>query len=428
MSGAASSPLDVLVVGAGPAGSVTAMQLARSGHRVLLLDRRAFPRAKPCGDCLSPEAARVLDRLGVLSAVAALRPARLRGWRIWSPDGQHFEGGFERAARGDVRVESSMALDRERLDDALLRAALEAGADLLEGVRVEQLLFADDAVQGAAARDTDGRGIHVRARIVIGADGLRSVVARRAGAIARPGRLRKLSFTSHPRLPAGFTDGRGEMHVIDGGCVGIAPLASGDPAVHNVTCVTDAATRGPAARNDPAAMVEAMIGSAPGLAERAAILLAALRACGPPLASGPFDRPTRFVVRDGLALVGDAAGYYDPFTGQGVFQALVGAERLAAVADGALRARSGGVRGDALRSYARWVARRRRSALRVQRAIEFVTARPRLMNRFAVALERTPSFADALIATTGDLTPPRALAGPPLAELSLALFRMGMSR
>ena len=83
MSGAA--VWDAVVVGGGPAGSAIAARLARHGHTVLLLDREHFPRAKPCGECLSPAAVGALDALGALEAVYAAGPARLAGWRIHPP-------------------------------------------------------------------------------------------------------------------------------------------------------------------------------------------------------------------------------------------------------------------------------------------------------------------------------------------------------
>lgn len=414
---------DALVVGAGPAGATTALGLARRGFRVGLLDRREFPRSKPCGDCLSPEAARVLDRLGVLARVEGLAPARLDGWRIWSPDGGAFVGCFAAAAQGDPRIRTAMAVRREPLDDVLRRAAIEAGAEADAPIRVEGLILEGRAVAGVVARDADDRRLPLRARIVIGADGLRSVVARRAGATLPPGRLRKLSLTLHPRLPAGFTNGLGEMHVIAGGCIGLAPVETGEEPLHNLTLVATSTVRGRLVRRDAHGFVDSMLRAAPGLRDRLAMLLAAIARCGPTLASGPFDRPVRFVIADGLALVGDAAGYYDPFTGQGVYQALAGGERIARIAGDALIGGTGVVRKASLRPYARWLGGTRRPARAVQRAIEYVTAHPLLMNRLVPALERTPSFADALVATTGDIAPVRSLAGPPLAALGHAFVR-----
>src|SRR5690606_12119332 len=157
---AMSTPCDAVVVGAGPAGSATALLLARAGHDVLLLDRRDFPRAKPCGDCLSPEAARVLDRLGLLADVLAARPARLGGWRIISPAGHAFEAAFAPAPTGAARVRTALPLRRGLHDAVLLAGARRAGADVRTGRHVTDLLRdARGCVSGVEARDHEGRAL-----------------------------------------------------------------------------------------------------------------------------------------------------------------------------------------------------------------------------------------------------------------------------
>ncbi len=414
--------VDVVVVGAGPAGAATALLLARAGHDVLLLDRAAFPRAKPCGDCLSAGAEAVLARLGVRPEVEAAAPARLAGWRIHAPAGHFFEGSFPRA--GAAAAGGALALPRERLDAILAGAATRAGAPLRQGAHVTALEGASAAAPLLLARMASGEELRVRARLLVGADGLRSTVARRLGLIHRSPRLRTLSLTAHVLgvrwgdVPGDAGPARGEMHVADGACAGLAPVVPGADAPCNFTLVVDAARFGSAARSDPEGFFRRTLTRFPALRGRVERLAFLPHAGGRTLlASGPFDWATRAVTAPGVALVGDAAGYYDPFTGQGIYQALVCAELRAHEADAALRAPGRpGVGGGALllREYARRRARLLRGARLLQRLIEAVLARPRLADAALARLRRSPAAADTLVAVTGDLRPAGSLLHPRL--------------
>jgi 2-polyprenyl-6-methoxyphenol hydroxylase-like FAD-dependent oxidoreductase len=392
---------DVAIVGGGPAGSVTALLLARAGFDVVVLDRRRMPRRKPCGDCLSAQAARLLDRLGLLGPVLDLRPARLSGWRIVAPAGHRFESRFADLCDGDLRVASALALPRERLDTALLAAAAAAGARVLACHIVRR--DADGVLRG---RGEAGRNVRVRCRLAIGADGLRSVLARSLGAPARAPQQRKISLTAHASGVRGGSD-MGEMHLAAHACLGIAPVTA-DGSLHNVTLVVAADSAGRAIARGADAFFRSALARFPEVGHR----LDAIEIHGPLLASGPFDFPVRRVVADGCALVGDAAGYFDPFTGQGIYQAIASAELLAHEASAALHA--GDVSAARLARY----ARRRRALLRgtriMQRGIDRVLARPALANGAIRRLANRPAVADALVAVTGDLRPATTLASPAL--------------
>ncbi len=269
---------------------------------------------------------------------------------------------------------------------------------------------------GVRCRGPDGTPTELRGRLVVGADGLRSVVARRLGLVGRTARLRKVSLTAHLRGVAGV-DGIGEMHLASRACAGLAPVTAPDDdraRLCNLTLVVDADRYARDIARDAEGFYWSTLRRFPRLADRidtARIESRDAMAPGPRLlASGPFDRPTRRIVADGAALVGDAAGYYDPFTGQGIYQALAGAEILAAEAVAALRA--GDVSAIRLRRYARRHARLLRGAHALQRAIEFVAARPALADAAIRRLDRAPRAAAALIAATGDLLPTRSLAAP----------------
>lgn len=459
---------DVAIVGAGPAGSIAAALIAGEGFDVLLVDRHAFPRPKPCGDCLSPEASRVLDRLGVLEHVTAAGPARLEGWRVVGPSGAAFDARFIDICDGDARIASALAIERSRLDAVLLDHAVRAGARFAAPLHVTRLATRENHMTRlecrVPARARAGSGTHhspadwrsraetvtIRAPLVIGADGLRSVIAREIGAHTRPPRRRKFSFTAHT---AGVRDVTtiGELHVTDGACVGIAPVtsvastsgsvdrvveAAGRPPSHalppspqgrsptpmcNVTLVVEsgALDRAPAA--DPVAFFAAMLERFPGLRGRLRdTSLVDHGMAGEPkplLASGSFDRPARRIAAGGVALAGDAAGYFDPFTGQGIYHALAGAEMLAHAACRALE-RPSTAQGELL-DYARRYTRLVRPVHRVQRLIDEVLRRPALADAAIARLGRRPLAAHALLAVTGDLRRPVSLLSPAVL-LSLA--------
>jgi flavin-dependent dehydrogenase len=392
---------DCIVVGAGPAGSLSALLLARSGFDVLLLDRRRFPRPKPCGDCISPQANLLLEPLGLWPTLLDARPAQLRGWQIVAPSGQLFHARFAQAS-ADTRVHSSVALARDRFDAILLDAARAAGVRVLEQYRVDQVLSTNDRVAGVRVRGA-GHEQQLRATFTIGADGLRSTVRQHLGLAARAPQLRKVALSAHVTGVADVGE-FGELHIGDGFCAGLAPVTLERDAC-NLTLVVDARRYGRELAGKPHASVRQKLEQLPALRAR----LQRLELQDELQAAGPFDRPVRTVVAPGAALVGDAAGYYDPFTGQGIYQALVGAQLLARAVARALRA---GRAHAPLAEYA--VAQRRlvAGARHVQRAIEFVCARPAWANRCIAALARAPDAAIRLIAVTGDLQPAVSLLSP----------------
>lgn len=413
---------EVVIVGAGPAGAVAGLLLARAGHDVLLLERLSLPRRKPCGDCVSAGSTQVFERLGLLPAIDALAPARLRGWRIIAPDGSSFTALFEAIAQSNQHGAYALAVARDRLDAALLHAAIAAGVEVRTGARVTDVACDE---QGTMVY-LHGCDRPMHARLLIGADGLRSIVARATGAVRRSPRLRKLSLSTHA-APFRDTDGLGEMHLARGACMGIAPVtAAGDAC--NVTLVV---------KSDMASIANVHAPSVHGRhASRSARLDAfvddwrqrfPLLATGAPvgplageewLASGPFDMAVRHVTHDGVALVGDAAGYFDPLTGQGIHQAIAGAEALATVAALALR-QPGPVRRGRLAGWADAHAALTLGTRRVQRLIDAVLARPPLANAAIRALARSDVARNALLGVTGDLRSPASLLHPGLATATL---------
>jgi geranylgeranyl reductase family protein len=397
---------DVLVVGAGPAGSATAHFLARQGLDVLVLDRAHFPRPKACAEYLSPQASRILDALGVLTTIEGSGAAQLSGMRVRAPNGSVIHGEFAAAHGFHGFRDRGLALRRTELDPILLDAARRAGARVEEGARVTGL-----------ERDARGRVIGVetaagvrRARLVIGADGLRSIVARDLGVARRSRFPRRLALVAH------FTDvremgGQGEMHVERDGYLGLADVGHGRTNVALVIPASQARRIG----GDAAGYLEGWIASKPHLAPR---FVGASRV-SPVLATGPFAVSSMQAYGPGAALVGDAADFFDPFTGEGIYAALRGAELLAPFAVQAATASSARDTDAALAAYEKARRAEFRGKWRVERLIGTAVAFPPLMNRAAAVLSRRRDLADLLIGVAGDFVPPAAVLHP---RFLLSLF------
>ena len=396
---------DALVVGAGPAGSAVATLLARTGCAVLLLDRARFPRDKPCSEYLSPAATAVLDRLGsgILKEVEGTAHARLRGMRVVAPSGASMVGHFAAAHAHAPPRPYSFALPRTAFDSILRRAAEEAGAVVHEGFAVDDLLVERGRVAGVVARGPDGRRGSLHARVVVGADGLRSVVARRLG-VRRVSFPRRVAFTAHVAHAAGVED-FGEMHIgpSGGGYVGLGPIGDGLTTVALVLPRAELRRR----PRDPRRAFLAELDRFPGLRGR----FDRARLVREVLTTGPFAQWSRRVTADGACLVGDAADFFDPFTGQGIYNALRGAELAAAAIARALAAHDA-VTARALAPYAR--ARRAEFAGKwvLERLIGFGVGWPALAERVVTRLARRPALADLLVGATGNFVPARAVLHP----------------
>lgn len=388
---------EVLIVGAGPAGSSLAWRLASSGIRTRILDARAFPRSKPCGDAISPGATPILEEIGVSGAVRAAGAAEIAGWRIRAPNGVWFEGRY--SADEEKTPAIGLAIARAEFDALLLRAAQDEGAEFMPRRRVFDLREQAGRVTGVRARGPDGEVESHAAAVVVGADGLRSRVARSLGGV-RLGARRRLALVG--RFAGVEVDGAlGELRISGDGVLGYAPIGQ---RLCNMTLVVPEA-RAPAIVRGRGAFFAHMVQE-----YGARHLIEGAHLVGELEVTGPFEvTPVRHTA-PGALLVGDAAGYFDPFTGQGIFRALHGARLAAATIRGLLRAPE---------LEARWLSRYERDlgrflvpTRRVQRLIDAVISRPGLIAASARVLAARPGLASLVVDVTGDRVPPSALTRP----------------
>jgi geranylgeranyl reductase family protein len=380
---------EVIVVGGGPAGSATAIHLARSGHRVMLLDKARFPRHKACSEYINPSAVPLLGDLGVLDDIMCAGADRMQAMVVHAPNGERFTANYERAQPG----QAALGISRYRLDQILLDAAKAAGAEVIERAHVRDVLQEDGRVAGVVAT-IGGTREELRAPLVIGADGHNSVVSRSLDLDAPVPFIHKTGLVAHYRDVTGL-DQYGEMHVGHGLYGGFAVLEDG---LTNFTLVSS--SRNVAARSGSIEeYFEAAIQTLPEVARKleGATRVGTLRGVG-----GMAHRARR-TTGDGFMLVGDAASFLDPFTGEGVHDALKGAMLAAPVATAALRA------GDTSRTALEPYRRARREAFTAKRQVcwivqGFVNAPP-LMNYVTDRLATRENLGLTLSGVLGNFRP-----------------------
>jgi len=392
----------VIVVGGGPAGSSTGFFLARRGIDVTILDRAHFPRDKTCSEYLSPQASRILAEMNALSAVEESGAARLAGMRVHAPNGATIHGEFSANHGFRGYSDRGLAVRRTILDSILLDRARTAGARVEEGVRVTDVLRnGDGVVTGVATIDADGALTQRAASIVIGADGLRSVVGRRLGLIRPLGWPRRIALVTHYQGVEGVAE-FGEMHVDRGGYCGIASVGNGLTNVAVVVPVSRAAE----VAVDRAEFLESWIAERPKLSGK----FAQAKRVDPVRATGPFASSARRAWAKGAALVGDAADFFDPFTGEGIYTALRGGEILSTHIETALANPARSV--NALREYERARHREFSGKWMVERLVGTAIAFPPLINRAANVLSKRRDMADLLVGVVGDFVPAREVLKP----------------
>lgn len=358
-----------VVVGAGPAGALAAQQLARRGVATLLVDQAAFPRAKICGCCLNGRGVATLKAAGLGDLPGRCGAEPLRALLLL------VSGASVRLAL------SGVVLSREALDSALVQAAIAAGAHFLPQARAAWAPGEGTAGALRLASVPPGGAAAVRAECVLAADGLGGQLLARSGlgeARVAPGARIGLGAVS-PEAPAGYRAGTVYMACGARGYVGVVRLEDGRLDVAAALDTEYVRGSGGPGRAVPPLLEAAGLPPVPGLAGLTWRGTPALTRRAPRLAG------------ERLFVLGDAAGYVEPFTGEGMAWALAAGLAVAPLAAEAARDWR-----PALASA--WAATYRR-----------VVARRQYLCRAAAAALRHPSLAGAVVRILGRVP---ALAGP----------------
>ncbi|OGL64676.1 MAG: hypothetical protein A3J27_14110 [Candidatus Tectomicrobia bacterium RIFCSPLOWO2_12_FULL_69_37] len=392
----------IAVVGGGPGGSACAALLARKGLAVLLVERSSAPAEKVCGEFVCPQSFHILDAMGATPALAREPHRKVTGMVLSSPAGHRVDAPFPAAGGGCGPPRHGVSLPRPRFDGILQETAALQGAALWRGTRLSALEIGPGGATLTLRREKERASLRVRAQLVIGADGRFSAVARQSRLSLPPAGRARAAVHGYFEGVRGLGD-KGEMHILPGGAYcALNPMPDG---TCNVSCVDDleAALRW---RRREAGLLRDRLRQSALLRE----MFSRAAPAGPLRVLAPLQARTRRPYAERVMLVGDAAGFYDPLTGEGIYAALQTASMAAIVAERALS--QGNCSEESLSEYGRMRAHWIRPKMLVWRLLQQLIRRERLVARFGAQLVRAPELAQLLVGLTGDLVSPLALLRP----------------
>lgn len=363
---------DLAVIGGGPVGSTLALLAARAGRRVMVLEKGRLPRDKPCGEGLLPSGVRVLAEAGIDLAAEGFPPVGGVRYRLG-------EGGP--SVRGDLRSGWGRGVRRTRFDAVLAeRAASTLGVELVCGCQAQAVRAEADGVRVETAGGT------VRAAAVVAADGLRSATARWLGwtrpATGRP----RHALVGHLGDAGGALGDEIVVTLLDAVEVYAAPSGPDEVLV---------AVLGPrgALRRDGASVVDSYL----SVVARAHPQLRGATLAGRVRGAGPFWTRPRTVAADRVFLAGDAAGFLDPLTGDGIAAGLAQAAALAALLAAPLDLRNRREVAAAAARYRAWHARQWRRRRLVTSLALTLTGSGGLARRAMAGVGRRPQALQSLL-------------------------------
>jgi len=355
---------ELLIIGGGPAGAALAALAADRGVETLLLERDRFPRDKVCGEFVSAEGCAVLARLGVLNAIAAAGAMPMDACLLADGRGRSVSCALPELPTAG---RTALGISRAALDETLLRHAVSRGATVREQTTATAPILEGGRVAGVTVRAAGAAGTDesIRATLVVAADGRRSMLQRALlPGIGDPQRTGPRSWFGFKAHFPDHTRGLGrciELFVFPGGYAGLGPVEGGRLDLALIARV-DALN---ACGGSPQRLFKDRMLRNPLLAER----LSGEPPCSPWKTIGPLRFNVRRAASHGALFLGDAAGTIDPFSGEGMSNALRGAElALPVVVDALLH---GGLTASGERAWSRtW-----------RRAFAPVTRRARLFGR-----------------------------------------------
>jgi menaquinone-9 beta-reductase len=381
---------DVVIIGGGPAGASAALFLEKKGYSIALLDQALFPRDKVCGEFISPAADDIFSELGILEAIDSLNPIRLSGVILSAYESSYLQVDYPVSMHG--RTMTSLSLERSKLDSLMIDHVRNSRIRLLEGFKVTDFLFDGENVCGVKGYDELKTKFRIKSKVVIDAGGRNSISLRRLN-------LRN-SFSAKGRIAlAAHWEGVKElgsychMHISYPGYTGIAPVGINRA---NVVLVVDKGSFDGA--NVESFFMETVLGNR---------LRRRILGAGSPIEKIRAVDSLSYSVKKpkcgGLLLVGDATGFMDPFTGEGIYLSLRSSQIAARIVNAAFD------RADfSSRQLERYDLMRRKEFREkniLSKALQYLIYKPSFCKHVIEALSNKKELSSLLVGVIGDYIP-----------------------
>ncbi len=381
---------DIVVIGGGPAGASAALFLEKKGYSIALLDQVLFPRDKVCGEFISPAADDIFSDLGILESINSLNPTRLSGVVLSAYESSCLQVDYPVSTDG--RTMTSLSVERSKLDGLMIDHVRNSRVRLLEGFKVTDFLFDGENVCGVKGYDELKTEFRIKSKVVIDAGGRNSISLRRLN-------LRHSSSARGRIALAAHWEGVKElgsychMHISHPGYTGIAPVGINKA---NVVLVVDQGSFDGA--NVESFFMEKVLGNR---------LRRRILGAGSPIEKIRAVDSLSYSVKKpkcgGLLLVGDATGFMDPFTGEGIYLSLRSSQLAAGIVKNAFDRADFSMR--QLGRYDRIRRKEFREKNILSKTLQYLIYKPSLCNYVIEALSRQKELSSLLIGVIGDYMP-----------------------
>ncbi|HCK10476.1 MAG TPA: hypothetical protein DHW45_11420 [Candidatus Latescibacteria bacterium] len=393
---------DLVIVGAGPAGAIATLYARRAGLSVCLVDKEIFPRDKICGDALSGKAVTILRELDLFNEVGDLPGAEIHTVTFGSPDNTLVDIDLTRSSRQDLLT--GFVIRREILDHFLFQRAQKAADRTIEGFTVREVLKEGEQVCGVSGRLDSGEKQEIRGKVVLGADGFNSIVARKLGLYSHDPKHWIVALRCYYKNVKGLTD-QIELHYVDEvipGYFWIFPLEEGYANI-GIGMLHEYIKR---ENIDLRVALENAIHNE-AFRDRF-------------VDSEPTEEPTgwnlpagskhRLNHGNGFMLLGDAAGLIDPFTGEGIGNAFYSAKFAVDAARRAID--SNDISAKVLSEYDRLLWDEIGDELKVSHRLQQIGRSRTLLNFVIHKAERSQEVRDTIMGMMANEVPKKQLTNP----------------